>query len=484
MPTDKDITAQIGAGMAATAPKPATSAQTKTFTTGVDKAQADFNKSLANAKNTLAQAKKQGNKVVEASARALIDQLNTVVKPALAILQKAENPNAQYTGDTTTINKALGGGAPGSGPSGVVLGSGGATGGKGAYSLEQIRAYMDANNGEFPPDLNTIASGITAADLNNLVNQYESSGTGPKAGLTPSTGTLAASGGASEEKRNAFAILAETFAAYGLDDLSPVIEQYMKQDLGVEEASLQLKQTAQYKKRFAGNDTRLKAGLNVISEADYLTLEDKYSEILKSYGQAGYFGVDRKSRQEKMSQLIGSDISAVEFQDRVQTVAERVGGADPSIKEQLRSLYNITDEDLISYFLNPKESLPRLKEKVAAAEVASAASMQGLDTGVLSSEELSKYGVDLQTARKGYATIADILPTVSKLGEIYKEEGINYNQGTAEQEVFKGLASAQRKRTKLAEKEIAAFGGSSGNSLGAGALSTQYLRKNSSAGQF
>jgi hypothetical protein len=272
----------------------------------------------------------------------------------------------------------------------------------------------------------------------------------------------ASDAGVSEEKRNAFAILADTFAAYGLEDLAPVIEEYMKQDLGVEEATLQLKQTGQYKMRFAGNETRLKAGLNVISESDYLNLEDKYSEILKSYGQAGYFGVDRKTRQEKMSQLIGMDISAVEFQDRVQTVSERVNNADPLIKTQLRSLYNITDEDLMSYFLNPKESLPKLKEKVAAAEVSSAAAIQGLSTGVLSSEELSKYGVDLETARKGYATIADILPTASKLGEIYKEEGTGYNQATAEQETFKGLASAQRKRQKLAEKEIGTFGGRSG----------------------
>ena len=54
---------------------------------------------------------------------------------------------------------------------------------------------------------------------------------------------LASDAEVSEEKRNAFAILAETFAAYGLEDLAPVIEEYMKQDLGVEEASLQLKQT-------------------------------------------------------------------------------------------------------------------------------------------------------------------------------------------------------------------------------------------------
>ncbi len=38
--------------------------------------------------------------------------------------------------------------------------------------------------------------------------------------------------------------------------------------------------------------------------------------------------------------------------------------------------------------------------------------------------------------------------------QIYSEEGIVYDQATAEAETFKGLASAQRKRLQLAEREI------------------------------
>jgi hypothetical protein len=45
------------------------------------------------------------------------------------------------------------------------------------------------------------------------------------------------------------------------------------------------------------------------------------------------------------------------------------------------------------------------------------------------------------------------------LGEIY---GDKYDQATAEQEVFKGTASAKRKRQQLAEREAASFSGSSG----------------------
>jgi len=112
--------------------------------------------------------------------------------------------------------------------------------------------------------------------------------------------------------------------------------------------------------------------------------------------------------------------------------------------------------------LNPKENLPKLQEKVTAAEIGSAALNQGLDTSVASAEALAKAGVDLATARRGYSAIADVLPTATKLSQIYDETGMMYTQATAEAETFEGLASAQRKRLALAERELAQFSGRSG----------------------
>lgn len=285
--------------------------------------------------------------------------------------------------------------------------------------------------------------------------------------------------------RDAFALLKSTFALYDLADLAPVIEGFMKQGLTANEAIIELRKNKVYQTRFAGNTSRTAAGLNALSEAEYLALEDSYSETLRAYGQQTLLGVDKKARQAEMAKIIGSDISAVEFKDRVSTVVNRVENADPLVKSTLRDFYKITDANLVSYFLKPDENLPRLQEKVTAAEIGSAALAQGgLTTDMTSAESLAKFGVDLATARKGYSTISEVLPTATKLSQIYDEEQINYNQNIAEQEVFKGLASAQRKRTQLAEKEIASFKGSSGTALSAGALSTQYLRKGSSGGQF
>jgi hypothetical protein len=104
------------------------------------------------------------------------------------------------------------------------------------------------------------------------------------------------------------------------------------------------------------------------------------------------------------------------------------------------------------------------------------------ETGLARLEDLQTYGVNLAKAREGYETIATELPTATKLSSIYDETGITYGQTEAEQEQFKGSAEAKRKKEKLIGIEKASFSGSSG--VGAAGLSTSYLRKGSSAGQF
>ena len=266
---------------------------------------------------------------------------------------------------------------------------------------------------------------------------------------------------------DAYAILENTFKEFGLEDLVPEIKRYMEAGLGSEQAGLELRKTTAYLTRFKGNEVRRAAGLNVLSENAYLGLENSYNETLRAFGLQGYFGTDRKAATAAMANIIGNDISAVEFKDRIDMVVTRVNNADANIKTTLRAFYNITDSDLVKYFLNPKENLPKLQEKVTAAEIGSEFIKQGLVTGVLSAEEFAKLGIDKAAAAKGAATIATILPETRKLGSIYDEEAIDYTQTIAEEEVMKGLDSARRKRLRLAEKEVGSFSGSAGLARGA-----------------
>lgn len=267
----------------------------------------------------------------------------------------------------------------------------------------------------------------------------------------------------SASEKDAFALIEETFRLYNLESMIPSIKKLMTNNVGPNQASLMLKTdpnyNTEYVKRFAGNKARVDAGLNALSEAEYLDLESSYMQTLRAYGQANYFGVDKAKRMEQMSTLIGSDVSAVEFKDRIDTVVSRVTSADPAIKATMSAFFGIKEEDLVSYFLNPKENLPKLQEKVTAAEIGAAARGQDLATSADAATALARYGITQAQAREGYSTIGDVLPTARKLGEIY---GDIYTQETAEQEVFKGSASAKRKREQLAQREAASFAGSSG----------------------
>jgi len=286
-----------------------------------------------------------------------------------------------------------------------------------------------------------------------------------------------------KDTKDAYALLEDTLNTYGLGSLASVIKGYMLAGLGPEQAKLQIKQDPIYKARFKGNELRIAAGLNALSEAEYLGLEDTYSQVMNQYGLGDYFGKTREARQVKLADVIGGDISAVELKSRISTVVDRVNNADPGIKAQLKEFYpGITETDLVKYFLDPKQTLPQLQEKVTSAEIGAAATGQGLKTSMTSASDLARYGIDRAAAVKGYSTIGGILPGAQKLSDIYGEAKIDYTQATAEQEVFKGNASAERKRKQLAALESAQFSGSAG--VGAAGLSTTYLRKSSSGGQF
>lgn len=271
----------------------------------------------------------------------------------------------------------------------------------------------------------------------------------------------------SKADRDAFALLSDAFKAYGLESLVPEIQGYMQNNIGPEEAKIMLKQTAAYKTRFAGNEARYKAGLNVLSEADYLGMEDSYSRLLKQYGQQSL------ATKAEFATLIGADVSATELNSRLNMAVNRVQYADPKILAALKTYYpGITDTDLVGYFLAPDKKLPELEQKVTVGEISAAAQQYGLTAPTLAgAQELAALGVDQTAARTGYQNVAAVLPGASKLSEIYDEANINYNQTTAESEFLKGNASAQRKRRQLAELEQAAFGGQSGvSTTGAGAL--------------
>ena len=270
---------------------------------------------------------------------------------------------------------------------------------------------------------------------------------------------------AKEKQQSALAILTDRFNRYGLASLVPKIRELVISGANEDTIALQLQETDEYKQRFKANQERLKKGLAVLSPGDYIGIEDSYRQILRAYGLKQF------DTDEYVSQFIANDVSTAELSSRVATAVQRVQNADPAITKTLRDFYGIGTTDLVAYVLDPNQQFQKIERQVAAAEIGTAARRQGLEAGVNVAEQLAAQGITQAEAQRGYATIADILPQAGKLSAIYTDVLDQYGQAEAEQEVFNSLASAQRKRRALIEREAAAFAGQTG--LGRTSLSQQ-----------
>ena len=275
-----------------------------------------------------------------------------------------------------------------------------------------------------------------------------------------------------QARQSAYDLLYSQFKQYGLESLVEGIKDLIKQNVSPSEFAIRLQDTEAYKKRFAANQDRIKAGLRALTPAEYIGLEDQYQNIMRNYGlPASYYTKDAMGTQAGFNKFIANDVSAAELEDRIATAQKRVLNADVNVTNALRQFYpDITNADILAYTLDPTNALENIKRKVTAAEIGGAALGQGLATGVARAEELAKYGVTKAQAQQGYGTIGEFLPTAEKLGDIYANQGLGaYDQAVAEAEVFgtAGAAEAANKRKKLSELERATFSGSAGAAGGA-----------------
>jgi hypothetical protein len=281
-----------------------------------------------------------------------------------------------------------------------------------------------------------------------------------------------AAAAATAERKSAYDLLYQQFAKYGLQSLVAPLEGLIKEGVPASEFAIRLRETDGYKQRFAANQARIKRGLTALSEAEYIGLEDAYQGIMRQYGlPESYYTRGELGRQEGFEKFISGDVSPAELETRISTAYNRVINANPEVVQALKQFYpNITNGDILSYALDPEKALTDINKKVTAAEIGGAAIGAGLGLGMARAEELGAFGVTKAQAQQGFQTIADILPSATKLSEIYGKQGLGpYNQAVAEQEVFgiSGAADAAQRRRRLSELETAQFSGTSGVTGGA-----------------
>lgn len=295
----------------------------------------------------------------------------------------------------------------------------------------------------------------------------------------------------SPETRDAFAAMTAVLTEWGLGGLAETYTRLMTEGYSAPAALNKLKYDTTpidpanpkgpkwndaYSTRFAGNVARVAAGMNAYDEATYLGVENKYEETLQYYGLGNLIKPDKTARNAQFADYMAKGIAPTEFAGRIKAVSEGVLNMDKATKDQWKTWYpSLTDNDIVSYFLNPKEALPILEQKVAAAQIGAVSKNAGFGITEARAREFAQFNVTREQALEGYKDIAEAVPAGTKLSGIYGEEGITYGQTAAEDEFLKQDAQAKLKRNRLASKERAMFQGQSGvdsGSLARGSFGT------------
>lgn len=255
--------------------------------------------------------------------------------------------------------------------------------------------------------------------------------------------------------RDAALFLNNLFTSYGLGTLAPKIVEYLKDGFGADAISLLLQQTPEYKARFPANDARLKAGLPVLSPAEYISTENAYRQVLSAAGLPNGF-YDSNS---DFTNWISGDVSPTEIQQRVQVASDLVTNADQNTINEFKQFYGGNNGDLVAYALDRTVAEPLLEKQYRAAQIAGAGANNSVNVSQSQAESLAGAGITQSQAIQGFGQVGADQETLGKLSNIY---GGNATTEDLVNAVFLQQADASQKVNRLASQERGTFGGTTG----------------------
>lgn len=260
------------------------------------------------------------------------------------------------------------------------------------------------------------------------------------------------------EGRDAYLALKTVFENYGLGSLAGKIYDYVKNGYSSDTISILLQDSDEYKKRFAANEIRKKAGLSVLNPAEYIAAENSYRQIMKQSGlPKGFY-----DSNQDFTQFLTGDVSPTELQDRVNLATQASVLANSSYKKALQQM-GISQGEIAAYFLDPTKALPFIQKAAAQAVIGAEALQRGFAFDQRYAEELATSGISRDQAAQAYAKIGDEFSNLSTLGEIY---GGGWTQRQAEEDIFKGGGAASKQKERLGQQERGNFSGTAGTARG------------------
>lgn len=288
-------------------------------------------------------------------------------------------------------------------------------------------------------------------------------------------------------RTNASDYLRGLFKQFGFGDtdvttLMGQVEGWIQQglaDAGTEPVLMKFRDTDIYKRRFAGMSELIARG-QAVSEAEYISLESSYRNVMSNYGiDPTYY-----DSPEDYARLIGAGLSVREVEERVVAAKQAM---NPLVAAELRQYYNVSDGDLTAYMLGltneqglrfkaDRNEAIRTQEGIRgmarAAQIGGAAERAGFGMTREQAERLAGTSVGTTIDPFQMGTLAQLEGTFGQARRVANRETTlaaidreAYSEQDALSAAF-GDEQARLASERRARRERARFSGSAGTAAG------------------
>lgn len=264
------------------------------------------------------------------------------------------------------------------------------------------------NGDQAPTDLQTGSAGASGIFVGNAANQAPAGAqtiTGANRAQTQTqlaaqASTQAAQTSAQQNQLSADGVMHSILDPLGLDSLSQWALNMYAQSSDWNYVASQLPTTPQFQVRFpAWGKWQSEGG----TAASYVSYENTVNQLAHQENLTPGL-----INQDTITNFINNGVSASEVQQRFQDATKAATGLDPNSEAYLRHQeLGLTTGDLASIFIDPKQALPLLEQKLAGAQIGGAALNAGIniDTGLAGN--LVNAGVSQSQAQSGFAAISN-----------------------------------------------------------------------------
>jgi len=268
-------------------------------------------------------------------------------------------------------------------------------------------------------------------------------------------------------KQKASDKLTALFSAYGLETLAPFINTRIMADVSEEMLLLELYDRPEYQKRFPGMAS-LRKKSRTITEKEYMDIEKAMTQTARFFDlPKGFY-----DNPDDFGKLIGAEVSAKEYQDRLQVGQDLARTLNPSVKQQLIDFYGVGEGDLTAFVLDADKALPLIQKQAKAAMFVGIGRAAGFELRGITSGQAENIAGTESYAKLSERELAQALGQAGQLRRTQKRlsgiEGQDYSEQEALSAVVEGSPQALLASQQRAQREGARFsakGGVTGVSL-------------------